>query len=139
MVVVFAAAVFALQAAVAQDALLAVLPASQPERVRAVPRAAQLVVQDDLQAALLERGALLAVHSVASRDDPQGAQWEPAVSPVVRLDALLVDLRGALPEPDALPVVRSDAQSAVHSVASPADLQGGQQDDCLVARSADGR
>ena len=69
MAVVFAAAVFALQAAVAQVALLAVLPASQLERVRGVPRAAQLVAQ----AALLVPDELLAVRLDAS--------------PVVRSDA----------------------------------------------------
>jgi hypothetical protein len=62
-VVVFAAAVFVPQAAVAQDAQLAVPSASQPEQVRAVPRAAQLVVQDVPLDARLVPDALRAVHS----------------------------------------------------------------------------
>jgi hypothetical protein len=115
--VVFAAAVFVPQVAVAQVALVAVPPASQLERVRGGPRAAQLVAQ------------------VAQ----QGARRVPDALLVVRSDASLVDLRGALPEPDASPVAHSDAQSAVHSVASQADPQGGQQDDYLAVRSADGR
>ena len=69
MAVVFAAAVFAPQAVAAQDALLAVRLVSQLERVRGVPRAAQLVAQ----AALLVPDELLAVRLDAS--------------PVVRSDA----------------------------------------------------
>jgi hypothetical protein len=88
-VVGFVAAVFALQAVVAQRAQLAfpLLPASELER--AVPQAAQPVEQD----ARLVPGAALVVHSAASpadlRDGPQDDclavrlavdHWQPAAA-----------------------------------------------------------
>jgi hypothetical protein len=77
--VVFAAAVFVLRAAVAQDVQLAVPPASEQERVRDVPLAAHSVASlGDPQDALSVLGELLAVHLAAqlavrldvSPDDP---------------------------------------------------------------------
>jgi hypothetical protein len=91
-VVVFAAAVFVPQAAVAQD----VPQASQPERARAVPQAAQLVAQG------VPPGARLAV--------PLASQPEQ-VRAVLRAAQLVAQgvPPGARLVPDALLVVHSDA------------------------------
>jgi hypothetical protein len=109
-VVGFAAAVFALPVAVAQDAQLAVPPALEQELVPGVPQAALLVAQDALlgvppalerelvpgvpQAALLVaqdalpvRNAALVAHSAEWPDDQPGARWAPAGCLVVHLDA----------------------------------------------------
>jgi hypothetical protein len=97
-VVVFAVAVFVPQAAVAQ----AVPLASQPERARAVPRAAQLVVQG------VPPDARLAV--------PLASQPEQ-VRAVSRVAQLVV--QGDPPDARLVP----DALLAVHSGASQADLR----------------
>jgi hypothetical protein len=70
-VVVFAAAVFVLQAAVAQSARLAVLPAWELAPERGVLQAAQPVAQADPQVAQSVPCELPAVRSVALQDDPQ--------------------------------------------------------------------
>jgi hypothetical protein len=87
-VVVFAAAVFVPQAAVAQDAP----PASQPEQVQAVARAAQLVAQDVPLASQQEqvRAGPRAAQLVA-----QGDPLVPDASPAVHSGALQADLLDA--------------------------------------------
>ena len=108
MVVVGFAAVFVLQAAVAQDAQLAVPPAWAvvPEREPDVPQAAQAVAPD----AQLAVPPAWRLEPEQERDVPQAAQ------PVVQ---------DALPEPIAALVA--------HSVVSPGDPQAGLQDDWLAA------
>jgi hypothetical protein len=117
-VVVFAAAVFVLQAAVALDAQLDVPPASEQERERErdVPQAAQSVAQADPQDARLVLAALLADHSDVSLADPQDAHLVSAYSSAVH----------------------SASPLAVRSDVSPDDPLAGPQDDCWAARSADG-
>ena len=118
-VVGFAAAVFVLPVAVAQDAQLAVPQALELGPVQDVPQAALLVAQD----ALPVRNAALVARSDASPGDPQDDQ--PDDCSVVHSGASPGD-----PQDDQ-PV---DCLAAHCSVALPGDPQGGPPVDCLAAR-----
>ncbi|HTG27498.1 MAG TPA: hypothetical protein VK818_04680, partial [Methylomirabilota bacterium] len=87
--VVFAAAVFVLQAAVAQSAQLAALPAWQLAPERGVPQAAQPVAQADPQVAQSAPCELLAVHSAP--DELLAVHSVPCEWPAVRSVALPAD------------------------------------------------
>ena len=137
--VVFAAAVFALQAAVAQSVQLAVPLAWELAPVRDVPQAVPPAGQDDQQAAQLvpcewlvaqsgvSLGDLRAVH--LALDELLAVHLVRCELSAVRSFALQVD-----------PLVVHSAPSvwpAAHSDVSRCDPLGGPQADCLAVRLAD--
>jgi len=144
-VVVFAAAVFVLQAAVAQSAQLAALPAWQLAPERGVPQAAQPVAQADPQVAQSAPCELQAVHSVPCEWPAVRSVALPADPQAVHL--ALDELQAVHSVPCEWPAVRSvalpadpqavhlalDESSAVRSVA----LLGDPQADCWAVRLGD--
>jgi hypothetical protein len=147
-VVVFVAAVFVLQAAVAQSAQLAVPLAWQLARERDVrPQVVPHAEQDDQLAAQSVPCELLAVRSVASPADPRAAhsaalQVDLQVVHSAPYESLAVHSVASLGDPqadclalDELPAVHSVPCEllAVRSVASPGDPPA----DYLAVRLAD--
>ena len=140
--IVFAAAVFVLQAAVAQSAQLAVPLAWELAPVRGVPQAVPRAEQDDQQAAQsvpcaslvvqsgVSLGDLLAVH--LALDELLAVHLVPCELPAVRSGASPCDpqvVHSARVELLAVHLVSCEL-SAAHSAASPADPLGGPQADC---------
>jgi hypothetical protein len=139
-VVVFAAAVFVLQAAVAQSAQLAVPLAWELAPERDVPQAVPPAEQDDQQAAQLVPCELPVAHSGVSLGDLLAVHLEPAYSSAVHLvRCALSAVRSFASRVDPL-VVHSEPSvwPAGHSDVSRSDPMGGPQADCLAVRLPDG-